>query len=224
MPGLISQSGGIDRSPARARQAWEVSMLRQVEALRKDIRRRSLQELCAATGADLAGHELTLHFWGDPIRISFPELAARRLDGDSSCSTFDTAMLIFYLHRADGTAPAGEWIGFRQLPDGAFYHQAFQSYSGDRLAQAFGQDHAAFTAAMGRFYGEPIPALGSLAFAVRPLPLIRLAAVLWPGDEELPSRAAVLFDAAASHHLPTDGLALLGSGLVGRLLRPTSAG
>lgn len=224
MPGLIAQSGGIDRSPARARQAWEDSMLRQVEALRDDIRRRGLQTVAAASGADLTRDGLTLLYWGDTIRVSFPELSAHPSEGDAACSTFDTAMLLYYLHRADGTAPSGEWIGFRQLPDGAFYHQAFQGYSGDRIAQAFAENHEAFASAMHRLSGEPLPALGSLAFGVRPLPLIRLAAVLWPGDEDLSSRAAVLFDSAASHHLPTDGLALLGSGLVGRLLRSSSAG
>ena len=51
-----------------------------------------------------------------------------------------------------------------------------------------------------------------------------LAAALWPGDEDLPGRAAILFDASASHYLTTDGLALLGSGLASRLLRTASSG
>ena len=51
------------------------------------------------------------------------------------------------------------------------------------------------------------------------MPRLPLAAALWPGDEDLPGRAAILFDASASHYLTTDGLALLGSGLASRLLR-----
>jgi hypothetical protein len=34
----------------------------------------------------------------------------------------------------------------------------------------------------------------------------------------------VLFDAASRHYMTTDGLALLGGGLAGRLARPAPAG
>jgi len=56
-----------------------------------------------------------------------------------------------------------------------------------------------------------------------PLPRIRLASILYPGDDEFPARASVLFDAAASHYMTTDGLALLGAGLVGRLIKEGNA-
>jgi hypothetical protein len=49
--------------------------------------------------------------------------------------------------------------------------------------------------------------------------MIRLACALWPGDEDFPSKASILFDASASHYMPTDGLALLGSGLARRLIK-----
>ena len=58
--------------------------------------------------------------------------------------------------------------------------------------------------------GLSLPGLPGLAYAFQPLPSIRLATVLYPGDEEFSARGIVLFDAAASHYLPTDGLALLG--------------
>ena len=45
----------------------------------------------------------------------------------------------------------------------------------------------------------------------------------WPGDEEFPSRASILFDPADIHYLPIDGLALMGSGLAGRLLKAGSS-
>jgi hypothetical protein len=48
---------------------------------------------------------------------------------------------------------------------------------------------------------------------------VRIAVALWPGDEDFRSRASVLFDAAASHYMTTDGLALLGAGLARRLSR-----
>ena len=47
-------------------------------------------------------------------------------------------MILYYLSYADGTPLADRWIGYRELPDGTFYSQAFQGYSGDRLARHSG--------------------------------------------------------------------------------------
>ena len=40
----------------------------------------------------------------------------------------------------------------------------------------------------------------------------------WLGDEDFPSSCKILFDESASHYLPIDGCAILGSMLVRRLL------
>jgi len=77
----------------------------------------------------------------------------------------------------------------------------------------------AFDRAARELKGAAIPALAPLAFAFQPLPRVRIACALWPGDDEFPTRASVLFDAAASHYMPTDGLALLGAGLARRLMK-----
>jgi hypothetical protein len=126
-------------------------------------------------------------------------------------------MLLHHLRTSDGAPLAGRWIGFRELPGGEFYHQAYQGYTGRRLAAAFGADPDSFNwaASTGERLGGPAPH----SFGFYPLPRIALAACLWPGDDELPPQASVLFDANASRHLPIDGLALLGAGLTGRLLK-----
>jgi hypothetical protein len=118
---------------------------------------------------------------------------------------------------------ADRWISYRELPGGSFYSQAFQGYSGDRLARTFGEHPEAYTQAAYVLEGIPLTALPGVAFAFLPLPRIRLAAILYLGDEEFTARASVLFDAAASHYMTTDGLALLGAGLVGRLIQTGKA-
>jgi hypothetical protein len=118
---------------------------------------------------------------------------------------------------------AERWVGYRELPGGSFYSQAFQGYTGDRLVHTFSEQPQAFEQAAYVIDGTPLPALPGVAFAFLPLPRIRLAAILYPGDEEFAARASVLFDAAASHYMTTDGLALLGAGLVGRLIQAGKA-
>jgi len=225
MGGLIDQADGGKWKPGlvvdQARQAWQESMLRPIDELTHSIRQRDPDSLARQAGCKFKEQVLQLLYWGQPVRLAWPELTAVRADG-MPCSTFDQAMLLYYLNCADGAPPAGRWIGYRELPNGAFYHQAYQGYSGNRLAQVFGSSPEAFVLAAASQGGEPVHDLGASAFAFQPLPRIRLAAVLWPGDEEFAARGSILFDASSSHYMTTDGLALLGGGLAGRLARAAS--
>lgn len=226
MGGLTERAGGgapegKDRI-AQAHQAWQESMLRRIEQVRSDIRQRSLHNLAQVTGAELKGETLRFSYWGRQVSLSWPDLNAVYLDDGETCSVFDQGMLLYYLNTADGSEFADRWISFRELPDGAFYNQAFQGYSGDPIAQRFDEDLDSFHAAARTLQGFQLPALAPAAYIFTPLPRIRLALALWPGDEDFPSRASVLFDASASHYMTTDGLALLGAGLRQRLLQSIS--
>lgn len=222
MPGLVDQTGENKQppegAPKKAQQTWEESMLLSLDRLRETVRERDPKMIAAHCAANFQAAEFKFKYWGKSISIQWPELEAFDLVGEP-ISVFDTAMLIFYLHTADGSPMADRWIGFRELPDGAFYNQAFQGYSGNRVARIFGEKPDAFATASKALGGLRLPGLADHAFAFQPLPLIRLAAVLWLGDEEFPAKASILFDAASSHYMTTDGLALLGSGLTGRLIK-----
>jgi hypothetical protein len=227
MSGLIDQAEGGRRRPDQvadqARQAWQESMLRPIDELAQSLRQRDPAAIAHRSGCGFDGHVLQLVYWQQPIYLPWPDLTATRSADGQPCSTFDHALLLYYLDCSDGAPLADRWIGFRELPNGAFYHQAYQGYSGNRIAQAFGSHPEGFHGAARGLGGEPIADLGAPAFAFQPLPRIRLAAVLWPGDEEFSARGAVLFDAASSHYMTTDGLALLGGGLAGRLVRAAPA-
>ena len=223
MGGLTDQAGGSkldgEEQIARAHKAWETSMSRRIDQVRNEVRERNLQTLALYTGAELNEETLGFSYWGRQVSLSWPDLDAVYLPDGGACSIFDQGMLLYYLNTADGSELADRWISFRELPDGAFYNQAFQGYSGDLVAQRFGEDVDGFHAAAHHLDGFQLPALAPAAYAFAPLPRIRLALALWPGDEDFPSRASVLFDASASHYMTTDGLALLGAGLRQRILR-----
>ncbi len=224
MAGLTDRASGAKvgggEAIQRAHQAWQTSMLQQLDRLRADIRLIQPGRLAANCGASLIDQQIRLAYWGEQVAISWPALKARRVSDGVDCPVYDEGMLLYYLRQADGTPMADRWIGYRELPGGSFYSQAFQGYSGDRLARAFGEKPEAFPQAARQLGGVSLPDLPGVAFAFLPLPRIRLAAILYPGDEEFAARASVLFDAAASHYMTTDGLALLGAGLVGRLIGP----
>jgi len=228
MTGLIRQADGAEQSQAealeRAHRSWQESMSRRVSELRERVRAAQPADLAARCGCPLEGPSLLLVYWDEQLEISWPAIAARKKASGEDCSTFDTAMVLYYLATADGAPPSHRWISYRELPGGAFYHQAFQGYSGDRLARRLGDRPQAFDQAAISLGGTRLSGIAEHGFAFMPLPRIRLAAVLWPGDDEFPSRASILFDESASHYMTTDGLALLGSGLVGRLISASDKG
>ena len=226
MTGLTDRADGSEGAPpgrtAAAQQAWEAAMLAQVERLRADLRSQDPAETARRIGALFTATVLRWPYWGGDVEIGWPTLEPRWVDG-GPCSPFDTAMLLYHLRSSDGSSPAGTWIGFRELPGGSFYHQAFTGYTGRRLAEKFGAAPEGLDAAARTLRGEPVVGLAPHAWRFVPLPRIPMAACLWPGDEEVVPQAAVVFDALAGHHLPTDGLALLGSGLTGRLLKAAAS-
>lgn len=216
--GQASGSRGQD-----ARRAWQESMERRLQELRARLQAADPAELARRSGAQWDQGNIRLSYWGQELALAWPSLEATRMEDGQPASTFDSAMLLYYLVTADGTPAAGRWISFRELPGGAFYNQAFQGYSGGPLARALSDRPPEFARAAASLGGSPLTDLAPFAYRFLPLPRMPLAAALWPGDEELPGRAAILFDACASHYLTTDGLALLGSGLASRLLRAADA-
>lgn len=158
-----------------------------------------------------------LTLWGQDIQISYPGFSCWDTKSREALPLFNQAMLMYYFTTADGVPLTGQWISFAELPDGRFYNQAFQGYSGRALAQHFQNDRVGFQAASIKLDGAPYP-IGDAAYIFRALPRVSLLAVIWLGDEEFPSTCQVLFDAAASHYLPTDAYAILGSTLTRRLI------
>jgi hypothetical protein len=132
------------------------------------------------------------------------------------CGLNRSSMFFYYFLTADGAPYADKWIAFRDLPGGMFYHQAYQGYSGDRLSKAIDNHVNVFERAAKNLGGLKLD-IGDASFAFDALPRVRVAAVYYAGDEDFPASANVLFDASASHYLPTDALGGVGSALVDRL-------
>lgn len=120
-----------------------------------------------------------------------------------------TIVLLHYLERADGTPASGEWLAFRDLPDGMFYWPSFTARTEAPIATAFGTGNGegiiAFRAAAKSMGGERLD-LADAGFAFSALPRLRVAVLLWEGDEDFAAEARIVFDASAGHYLPAEDL------------------
>jgi hypothetical protein len=205
--------------PTPQLQQWYDKLAPVVQEARATLRKIQSDKLVLRSGCeqDADGNLRLSFFWHEYI-ISSDDFTVRRADTVDEMPSFIQSLILTYLVTADGTTPSSRWIGFRELPDGLFYAQAFQGYSGGRLVRELGGGVAAFRRAAERL-GGALLAVGNAGYTFAVLPRIHLALVYWEGDEEFSSQAQVLFEDSASHYLPTDGLAILGSQLVGKILK-----
>jgi hypothetical protein len=201
----------------------------ETERLRQALREQRPNELALLAGAaydpqNADGETLSLDFLGGPVVFGFPELLARRGPGRGAPLPLAAqALLIYYLSTSDGCQPDEEWVSFADLPDGRIYAPAFQGYTGNLLSRAFGEDVPAFGRACQAAGGTPFD-LGDAAYAFTALPRVPLLVTYWQGEDDLPSSAKILFDANATHHLPIEVCAILGSMLTHKILAAPRAG
>lgn len=203
-------------------KTWSDTLIPRLAEMRVALGKQDVLTVAALTGASLQGPDtLYLRMWDDEWLITFPDARIVGLTGQP-CTPDKEATLLYYLANGDGTTPANRWVSFHDLPNGMFYAQAFQGYSGNRLAGYFVNNVEAFQQAAHVLGGQRVE-LGDATYAFWPLPRVGLAAQYWRGDDEFAARATILFDASASHYLPTDGLAVLGSQLVSKLIKAPRA-
>jgi hypothetical protein len=200
---------------------WRESLRPRIDAAKAELLKRDPTELARRGGLTLCKDGLELPLLGRVYSLRWPELALAREDGEQSAEELQI-LVLDYLANGDGTPPTSRFIGFQELPDGAFYRHAFQGYSGDQLVRDLGGDVETFRRAAESLGGEPL-SIGDAGYAFRVLPHVMLAVVWWAGDEEFAASATVLFDASAGRYLPTDGLAILGRMLCQRLTRLAEA-
>lgn len=211
-----------DRDVRMPVDRWMDKLAPKVAELRATLQGIPPAEIAWRSGATLQGDQLHLHMLFQPYAVDTASYVVTR-PGEAEVPSFFQSLVLTYLQTADGAPSADRWISFRELPNGRFYHRAFQGYAPDRLTRRWELNVDGFGTACRAIGGTRLE-LGDAGFGFRVLPRVELAAVFWLGDEDFPSRASILFDANAPHYMVTDGLAILGSQLVGKILAAGRSG
>lgn len=201
---------------------WIDRLAPVVEEAQARLQQRKPGKLVMYSGCRQDGDgDYRLRFFWEEYVVSSDDFSVWRADNGKAPSSFVQSLILTYLVTADGATPSGRWIGFRELPEGMFYVQAFRGYTGIRLVRQLEGGIETFRRAAERLGGRTLEEIGDAGYAFTVFPRIQIAVVYWRGDDEFPSQARVLFEDTAPHYLSTDGLAILGSHLVGRILRAT---
>lgn len=183
-----------------------------------------LRAIDRAVIADRSGAEidrdgnLRVKFLRREYVIDQTEWTLKRADNDVAPPSIMQSLILTYLYTADGMPPIDRWVSFRELPNGLFYAQAFQGYTGAALIRDLNGDVERFKQASENLQGAAL-SIGDAGYAFQVLPRLKLAVSMWAGDDEFPAQAQVLFEETAPHYLITDGLAIVGSLLIGQIVK-----
>lgn len=154
-----------------------------------------------------ADSSFSLTFINRGYRVSYPSGEVANEDG-SPASTYLAIIILHYLVTADGTPLTGNWIAYRHLPGGDIYIDPFKKRAITPFLKTFGEKPEEFRKAAGALGGYELTVSG-ISMVIPVLPRVPICFVLWPGDEEMPASANILFDEAAPSYLPTEDYAHL---------------
>ncbi len=123
-------------------------------------------------------------------------------------SLYLAIIILHYLVTAGGEPLTGQWIAYRHLPGGDIYNEPFQNRAVKPFLKTFGERPEDFQNAAEALGGKRLETSG-ISMMVQVLPRVPICFTLWPGDEEMPASANILFDQAAPSYLPTEDYAHL---------------
>lgn len=199
-------------------------LISKIDELKEKLHSADPQKIAVYTQAHIkttgSGEiQLILPYWDQEIRIYFPSLEISTGPDKNPPRSDIQALVLYHLLTSDGTPETGHWISFSELPGGKFYAGAYQGYTGNEIYRHFKEDFHAVTQAASKIDGMLVSSPMDGAVKFKPLPRVPLLLAYWRGDEDIPGNYRILFDASASHHLPTDVCAILGSMLTKRLIK-----
>lgn len=140
-------------------------------------------------------------------RVAYPGGSIGDTAGQEA-PVYQSILILHYLVTADGKPLSGNWISYRHLPGGDIYTEPFRRRAVSPFLQAYGSDPASFVGAATALGGIRREGSG-ISMIIPVFPRVPLNFTLWPGDDELPASAAILFDSQAPSYLPTEDYAHL---------------
>ncbi len=177
----------------------------------EELRGISPYVVAARSGIDFSDGKFKLPFFNRNLLIHYPEVTIEEAGKSAPPPQWLQIIFLHYLLTADGIPVADSWITYRYLPGAYLFEARFYSLAIQSLIKAFGNDVEGFRRASLSLGGVPMSRTGDAAFRFQAFPQVPLACILYLGDEEVAPSISILFDASATHYLPTEDLSYLGT-------------
>ena len=177
----------------------------------KILKNSDLTGIALKTGATIIGPQrLDLLFFGNEIIVDLETVgiyykdgsSGGRLDNSKKLDIFSYAIILHYLVNADGTKISGEWISYRELPDGMFYFRTIPGVL-EPVRQKYKNSAKMLVKRIEGSGGHRSSDFknGAVIYPFKNFPVL---IILDEESEEFDASLRVLFDSNGSHYIKTD--------------------
>lgn len=176
---------------------------------RETLAGKDPREMAQYSGCPFNDHtkQFSVNLLNHPFTISFPE-GKVQFQGTALEPYFVLQIVMLnYLARADGTPLTYEYVPYRALDGGMVFADTFYKTAVQPLVHVFGTAPENLYHAAAPFGGVPYPQGAGTNVMLYLFPRFPLLYKVWPGDNEFPAQANILFDSSANHYLHTEDVA-----------------
>lgn len=181
---------------------------------------KDLEDIAGKAGARINGNgELVLGFFEKSVLIDLNKSKIFVLNYSKKfepLDLFSSTIILHFLLTADGTPLSGEWILYRELPDGLFYASTIPGVL-QPLAKKYESSGGEFLGKLLEIGGEKNKNF-KFSGIIYPFKKFPVLFIIDEKDEEFDANIRVLFDSSASHYLKTDVIKTLLVYIVRKLL------
>jgi len=192
---------------------------RYVDALAKAwnaLKERDPAELASSSGGELRGRELLVRLLNKTVVLNLDTQDIRWSDGTDIKGDLKV-VLLHYLEKAEGKLE-GKPASYREIEGGNLYYSVFQGRAIMPIIKHFGENPEKLLEKAAKFGGAPVKR-GDVSVDFLFFPYMLVNITIWKGDDEVPSSANVLFDAAVLKTLPAEDVAHMAGDLVQWIVR-----
>lgn len=134
-------------------------------------------------------------------------------------------LLLHYLSFFQLTAKvANKWVSLKEIPNGGIlFYPAFYKEAIGGLIKTFGHQPKRLLECATLLGGQPT-LFGNASAIFHVFPKIPVCAIIWEGDEEIPSNATILFDPSIEYFLHIESIISLGMYVAAKLVQMSSTG
>ena len=180
-----------------------------------EISMRSISDISLNSNSAIVNSDkIVLNYFNDQVLVDFEKKAvfyikvndskndSKNFLIESEVDLFSSSLILHYLLNADGTPLRGEWISYRELPDGLFYSNTIPGIL-KPLINKYENDGKLFlkkAVQMGGVINDNF----KFSAVIYPFKMFPTLIIFEEKSEEFDADARVLFDRSASHYLKTD--------------------
>ncbi|MDR2521288.1 MAG: DUF3786 domain-containing protein [Spirochaetaceae bacterium] len=200
--------------PDKRRADWKETGIEHFSRIYREL---DAGEIAARCKLPFSGGTFSLRLMGQEYMAGFPVFTLEAADGGGEAALAVRALVLRYLCQGRWARAAGRRLSYREVPWGETYFANFEGRCIKRLAALAG-DPEGFC----RFF-EHTPALRAeklptqLGYRFEFLSDLFFTFILWPGDDEFPAQAQILFDDNIPAAFTAEDLAVAGDIAIGTL-------